>query len=234
MALYGNPRYVIRECRLYGANFMRKTSTTIEPNRPATSAKKSTNLGRARDTSIDTKILAETIDILADAGFDGMTMDMVAVRAKVGKTTIYRRWTSKVELVRDALNWMNQKHVELNELPDTGSLRNDLIKVLRPQSLEEEERKLRVIASLGSFFFHPEFAKVRKSNSLADLNRKIFERAVIRGEISADTNIEMACQVINSMVFYMSIGEHKVFDDNTYMALLDGIILPALKYHSQK
>jgi hypothetical protein len=128
---------------------------------------------------------------------------------------------------------MNEDHIELNELPDTGSLRSDLMKILKPQSLEEEERKLRVIASLGSFFFHPEFAKVRKSNSWADLNRKIFERAIVRGEISADTDIEMACQVINSMAFYMSIGEHKVFDDNAYTALLDGIILPALKYHGQ-
>jgi hypothetical protein len=73
---------------LDGSNFMSKTNKTNEPNFPDTLSKKSAKSGRVRDTSIDTKILAETIDILSDAGFDGMTMDMVAVRAKVGKTTI--------------------------------------------------------------------------------------------------------------------------------------------------
>lgn len=68
------------------------------------------------------------IDILAEAGFDGMTMDMVAARAKTGKATVYRRWSSKLELVRDALTWMNRNHHELDLLPDTGSLRSDLLR----------------------------------------------------------------------------------------------------------
>lgn len=69
-------------------------------------------------------------------------MDMVAARAKAGKATMYRRWSSKVELVRDALTWMNRNHLELDLLPDTGTLQSDLLALLKPQSIEEGERKL--------------------------------------------------------------------------------------------
>ncbi|WP_233901875.1 TetR family transcriptional regulator [Paenibacillus polymyxa] len=44
---------------------------------------------------------------------------MVAARAKAGKAAVYRRWSSKAELVRDALAWMNRNHLELESLPDT-------------------------------------------------------------------------------------------------------------------
>jgi AcrR family transcriptional regulator len=88
-----------------------------------------------------------------------MTMDMIAARAKAGKATVYRRWSSKVVLVRDALAWMNQNHLELENLPDTGSLREDLLMLLKPQSIAEEERKFRVLAGLGSFLQHPAFAE---------------------------------------------------------------------------
>ncbi|WP_218638981.1 TetR/AcrR family transcriptional regulator [Paenibacillus peoriae] len=87
-----------------------------------------------------------------------MTMDMVAARAKAGKATVYRRWSSKAELVRNALAWMNRNHLELESLPDTGTLREDLLVLLKPQSIAEEERKFRVLAGLGSFLQHPEFA----------------------------------------------------------------------------
>ncbi|WP_310552175.1 TetR/AcrR family transcriptional regulator [Paenibacillus glufosinatiresistens] len=108
--------------------------------------------GRKRDHTRDAQILEAAIEILAEAGFDGMTMDMVAARAKAGKATMYRRWSSKTELVRDALTWMNRNHLELDLLPDTGTLRGDLLALLKPQSIEEGERKLRVLAGLGSLF----------------------------------------------------------------------------------
>ena len=55
-------------------------------------------LGRKRDPSRDAKILEATLDVLAEVGAAGLTMDAVAARAGAGKATIYRRWTSKAEL----------------------------------------------------------------------------------------------------------------------------------------
>lgn len=187
-------------------------------------------VGRKRDHTRDAKILEAAIDILAEAGFDGMTMDMVAARAKAGKATMYRRWSSKAELVRDALTWMNRNHLELDLLPDTGTLRNDLLALLKPQSIEEGERKLRVLAGLGSFFSqNPESVNGGIFEPWAAVNRELMHRAVGRGEISADADIEMACQVITSMASYRGLVQRQTFDKQFYTSLIDVVLLPALK-----
>lgn len=189
-------------------------------------------LGRKRDHTRDDKILEAAIDILAETSFDGMTMDMVAARAKAGKATVYRRWSSKAELVRDALGWMNRSHLELDSLPDTGSLREDFLVLLKPQSIAEEERKLRVLAGLGSFLQHPEFAEAGTAGIFepwAIMNRELMNRAVVRGEIPAHADIEMACQVITSMASFRGLIQRKPFDKPFFTALIDGILLPALK-----
>jgi AcrR family transcriptional regulator len=187
-------------------------------------------LGRKRDHTRDAKILEAVIDILAEAGFDGTTMDMVAARAKTGKATVYRRWSSKVELVRDALTWMNRNHLELDLLPDTGTLRSDLLALLKPQSVEEGERKLRVLAGLGSFFTqNTEAVNDDIFEPWVVVNRELMHRAVSRGEISAHADIEMASRVITSMASYRGLVQHKTFDKGFYTALIDGVLLPALK-----
>ncbi|MDT8862594.1 TetR/AcrR family transcriptional regulator [Alkalihalobacillus sp. MEB130] len=58
--------------------------------------------GRPLDKSRNEVILTATLDLLAESGFDALTIDAVAAKAKVGKATIYRRWSSKTELVIDA------------------------------------------------------------------------------------------------------------------------------------
>src|SRR6476619_1461080 len=69
------------------------------------------------------EILDATLEVLADVGYDRLTMDAVATRAKASKATLYRRWNGKVSLVIDAL--LSVKSTP--DLPDTGTLRGDLI-----------------------------------------------------------------------------------------------------------
>ena len=78
----------------------REEHAEAEPATPATPGRP----GRKRDHSRDPEILQCTIDVLAETGFEGMTIEMVAARAKAGKATLYRRWASKGELVVDAVD----------------------------------------------------------------------------------------------------------------------------------
>lgn len=198
--------------------------------------KKNVALGRKRDDTLDARIVEAAVNVLAEIGFDSMTMDMVAASAKAGKATVYRRWSSKAELVRDALIWMSRNSVELDNLPDTGTLRGDMLALMKPYSKEYGERKLRVLAKLGSFFSaHQKFALEATAGIFepwTNVNRKLMQRAVERGEIAADADIEMACEVIIAMNSYRTLTQSKTFNKITYAALLDNILLPALKARS--
>lgn len=199
--------------------------------------KSARKLGRKRDHRRDTQILEAAIDVLAEAGFDSMTMDMVAARAKAGKATVYRRWTSKAEMVRDALIWMNRNYLDPERLPDTGSLRGDLLALVKPQTAAARERKLRILAGLGSFLQHGDFAEKGKAGifePFVAVNRALMQRAVDRGELPVQADIEMACQVVVAMASFRGLFQSKPFDKRFFTALIDGILLPALKADRSK
>src|SRR5215204_3685125 len=124
----------------------------------------SPRLGRKRDHTRDPEILAAAIDVLAETGFDGMTIDMVAARAKAGKATLYRRWPSKADLVIDAVACMKAGELDVDRLPDTGTLRGDLVAMIRPRTIEEGERKLRIMAGLfGMLSSSPDLAEAARA-----------------------------------------------------------------------
>ncbi|MGV3525529.1 MAG: TetR/AcrR family transcriptional regulator [Candidatus Sericytochromatia bacterium] len=198
---------------------------------PVVPCKPPATLGRKRDHGLDTRILDATICILAEVGFDSMTMDMVAAQAKAGKATLYRRWPSKAELVRDALICMSRGSVDLTQLPDTGTLRGDLLALVKFHSAEYSERKLRVLAKLGSYFSaHPQIAEEAYAGIFepwTEINRSLMQRAMARGELPADADIELACEVIVAVIAYRS-RRCKPSGKAEYAALLDHILLPAL------
>ena len=83
--------------------------------------------GRPRSAQAHKAIIDATLELLAEEGFQGLSIEAVAAKAGVGKTTIYRRWSSKDELVMDAI-----REVQI-DLPviDTGNFRNDLTTLLK-------------------------------------------------------------------------------------------------------
>ena len=195
-------------------------------------SKKAAQVGRKRDESLDDLILEAAIDILAEAGYDRMTMDMVANRAKTGKATIYRRWSSKAHLVRDALVSMSSQSVELKELPDTGTLKGDLLAILKPHSADRQQKKSQVIRGLGSFFSDNEKMAEETLTDIFEplnrVNRSLMQRAQERGEVAPNADIDTACEMIVSMITHRTQILVQSFDRDYYEKVLDGILLPAL------
>jgi AcrR family transcriptional regulator len=191
------------------------------------------SLGRKRDPQLDETFLAATLDVLAEKGFDAMTVDMVAAQAKSGKASLYRRWASKPELVRDALIFMSRGSVETTQLPDTGSLRSDLLAILKPYSAEHNARKLRILTNLGSFqTAHKAFSDEAIHGIFkpwVEMNQKIFYRAQERGEIARDADIDLACEIISSSTYFKTSVEGTGFPRAYYERLLDHMILPAFQ-----
>src|SRR5213592_3058063 len=73
-------------------------------------------------------ILEATIELLQEMGYEAMTLDEVARRARASKMTIYRQWRNKAELTRAALDALDAE--DNAAAPDTGSLRGDLVGVM--------------------------------------------------------------------------------------------------------
>lgn len=189
-------------------------------------------LGRKRDHTRDPEILAAAIDVLAECGYDGMTIDLVAARAKAGKATLYRRWQSKAELVIDAVACMKRGEFTMDDLPDTGTLRGDLVAMLRPHSLEDADRKLRVMGGLVSMLSRdPQLADAVDAaitEPRVAVNRSLMQRAIDRGEIRADADVETACHIGPSMVAYRTLVQRKPVDRAFLVSMIDGVVLPAL------
>lgn len=145
--------------------------------------------GRPRNESCTTDILTATLELVAEHGIAGLTMDLVAARAGVGKATIYRRWSTKEALMLDA--WMSC--VRPPVVPDTGSLRGDLDAILREADQPLADGKLQRV--------YPQMIAAAKVNPDVDEAyrafiaqrrmpmRTVLERAAARGEI--DPSIEL-------------------------------------------
>lgn len=189
-------------------------------------------LGRKRDHTRDPEILDAALAVLAETGYDGMTIDMVAARAKAGKATLYRRWASKNELVIDAVAFMKKADIDDAHLPDTGTLRGDLLAMIKPHSIDDGEKKLQIMAGLMSMLSRaPELADAANAAIVeprAAANRALMQRAIDRGEIAADCDIDTLALITPSMAAYRALILRKPIDRAFLVSLIDGVLLPAV------
>jgi AcrR family transcriptional regulator len=199
------------------------TQTELTAERP--------KLGRKRDHSRDPEILECALDVVAEVGYDGMTIDMVAARAKAGKATLYRRWASKADLVLEAVACLKAAEIDLDALPDTGTLRGDLLAMIKTPTIREAERKLKVMVGIASMIArNPELAAAAQAvlvEPRATVNRILFQRAKDRGEISEHADIEALCMITPSMVSYRVLMLGIPVDRAFLISVIDGIVLPA-------
>lgn len=188
-------------------------------------------LGRPRDPSRDADILTAAVDVLAEVGYDGMTIDMVAARAKAGKATLYRRWASKAELVVDAVACLKRGDIDVDALPDTGSLRGDLIALIKPRSMEDSEKKMRVMAGVISVLSRsPELTGAVEQAIFApriEVNRRLLRRAIERGEVRPDVDVDTIAAISPSMVAYRGLALQRPVDRDFLITIIDRVVLPA-------
>jgi AcrR family transcriptional regulator len=175
------------------------------------------------------EILQATLDVLAEVGYDRLTMDAVAHAAKASKATLYRRWSSKAALVIDAV----LAHKGPMTVPDTGSLRQDLIEMHCGIGGITDPKPLGVLASIATAMnLDPEFAEAYRRDLVGPkvaAGRAVFERARVRGEVREDLDLDLIAPALAGMVLHriFLLGESPSAE--TIAALIDQIILPACR-----
>jgi AcrR family transcriptional regulator len=185
---------------------------------------------RARGESRERAILAAVIGLLGEAGYEAMTMDAVAARAHASKTTIYRRWPGKAELVRAAVDAHIAGRVPGTQ--DTGSLRGDLLAMMRALSGHLTPDFMAMMSGL----VHAMRADSQLAASLGSLldqdaaARQIIGRAARRGELpapAADNLARLIHEVIEALVFRQLMTTADL-GGSFACHVVDDIILPLL------
>jgi AcrR family transcriptional regulator len=180
----------------------------------------------------EAEILEAALAVLADVGYDRLTMDAVAQKAKASKATLYRRWNGKVQLVIDALLMDHQKHHYTQQGPvDTGTLRGDLIEAFCGHGGLTDKPEVDAFgAILTAITRDAEFAEAFRGQVLAPKlagSKALFERAKERGEIRADVDIELLAPALAGIVLhrFFLVGERPT--QALVESVIDQIILPA-------
>ncbi|MCC9204127.1 TetR/AcrR family transcriptional regulator [Arthrobacter sp. zg-Y769] len=180
----------------------------------------------------EAEILAETLGLLEEVGYEGLAMPAVAKRSKCSTATIYRQWHGKPGLVMAAL----RSHSQLGEPADvdTGTLRGDLLAVME-QIAHVAESEMTLLAALAHASMRDEALAETMREQLSapagsPLDRAI-DRAVERREISVDATVRRYC---HHAFLSMPLAKHLAegtFPDREYLAgFVDTILLPVLSH----
>jgi AcrR family transcriptional regulator len=160
--------------------------------------------GRPRSEEAHRAILAAVIELLPEHGLGGLTIEAVAARAGVGKTTIYRHWDTKNDMVVEALRGLSPA----GSPPDTGSLAGDLEAIVMLQRDRLEASTLpRVMPRILSEAsedpeLHAEIVRTAVLPIRATLEEFV-ERAVTRGELREDVDRESLVDILHSVPVYL-------------------------------
>jgi AcrR family transcriptional regulator len=182
--------------------------------------------GRPRSPEADEAILGAAVELFAEIGLEGMTVEGVAARAGVGKATIYRRYPCKVDLVVAAVRCYTQGP----ELPpDTGSTRDDL------RALVDGLITILTTTPLGRVLPILVAARTRVAEldrAYADIvaekrarHTTVVRRAIARGDLRPDVDPELVIDCSVSPVFYRFLITNAPLDAAFAEAVVDATLL---------
>jgi AcrR family transcriptional regulator len=201
-----------------------------EPRRLSTDEPGRTGGGRPLDASRDEALRQAALELVAEIGYDRLTIEAVAARVKASKATVYRRWKSKAELVADAFSCSTFAG---GEPPDTGDLRSDLLALAERIWLggEPVPRSQVMAGMLSAILADPDLREALKGMATPPaVATAMVERAVHRDEIPAPRDLETVLSVIPGVCMFRLMKTGAAPDRRFLESVLDEVILPALGY----
>jgi len=180
--------------------------------------------GRPRDAGADEAIMLASVEVLAEKGPAGFTVDAVAARAGCGKATIYRRWPSRANLLLDTAHRMGLEPA----LVDTGSLRDDLVQIMTQLGTKLRDTPAgRILPGvIAEAAVNPEMREVlgRFIRDRRSRPREAVQRGVDRGELPPDTDVELLLDVLGGTVFYREMVSGEPADEPFVERLVDRLL----------
>ncbi|RYZ02671.1 MAG: TetR/AcrR family transcriptional regulator [Myxococcales bacterium] len=181
-----------------------------------------------RSARVVQEVLAAALELFAEQGYAGLSMDAVAARAGVNKTTVYRRWPTKAELVSAALYAMRD---EEPAPPNTGSLEQDLVELLERMAVSlTTPRKRAFVSSFVVGNVDPELRALlrRLREERPAIPAIVFRRGLERGELPAGTDLQLIASAllgpIQSLVLLKRETVEKPFIERLVRLVLTGAV----------
>jgi AcrR family transcriptional regulator len=180
---------------------------------------------RRRGAALEDAILKAAWDELKAVGIANLTMESVATRAKTSKAVLYRRWPNRVELIVAA---MRRDGSLIRDVPDTGSLREDVVLLLRRMSKRYDGIGREIVRGLlAEYFRNAEVAKYLQSQFFgAGTMRAILERADARGEVKLDSITPRVASLPVDLVRHELMLTQAPVPEETIDDIVDNIFLP--------
>jgi AcrR family transcriptional regulator len=180
----------------------------------------------------EAELLAVTLELLQEHGYDRLSLDAVATTARASKATLYRRWPTKAELVLAAfVEGTRQVAVD----PDTGTLRGDLLRLGEQISAHVSTHAGTIRAVLVEVSRSPELEATMQEQFLAQreaLMARVLARAVDRGEIDSSAITEDLWDVLPGYLIYREVLTGRAPSSRTVQDLVDNVLIPSLTRHN--
>ena len=180
----------------------------------------------------EAELLAVTLDLLREHGYDRLTLDAVATTARASKATLYRRWPTKAELVLAAFI-EGTREVAVD--PDTGTLRGDLLALgesIRAHVSTHASTIRAVLVEVSrsaklDAIMQEQFLDQRKA-----LMAHVLARAVDRGEIDASAITEDLWDLMPGYLIFRAVLTGRAPSSPTVQELVDNVLIPSLTRHN--
>ena len=193
------------------------TSTAEEPGQ---------HRGRALDVTRCAALRDAALELLAEIGYDRLTIDSVAARAHASKATIYRRWPGKAELVVDALTSLKGTPL----VPDTGTLRGDLEAIGRGSGSADDQFDAQLMMGLITALAHDaELRQVFRERLIdphAAILTRVFEQAIGRGEVDQGRNLELLVSLYPALMLQHVLKFGEIPGAHFAQQVIDDVIMP--------
>jgi AcrR family transcriptional regulator len=185
---------------------------------------------RRRGDALVEAIHEATMTELAIQGYDGLTIEGVAERAQTGKASIYRRWPNKLELALDAL----ETHMPpIGATPNTGSVREDLLVVMRKFAKHmNSQAGCAMRACMTDVKSHAELAAAVRERLVAPRKQVMFDvlaRGIERGEVRPDALSDRVVELGPMLLNAESMHRGRALRDGDVVAIVDDVLIPVLR-----
>lgn len=184
-------------------------------------------MGRRRGAELDSAIRAAVLDLLAEHGPTGVTMEAVAAAAGTSKPVLYRRWPDRAALLRDTL-----MKIATAAIPheDTGSYRQDMLAILRGwKDLFTGPGADLLRATIAAGAHDPELRAAFQNDVLGWRKQEMaamLARGIERGDVRADVNVDIARELGQSVLWHRLLITGDPITDDLIVTLVDEVLVP--------